>query len=74
MAATTATPVETALGEVQCLICCRTLARAARRADGVTVLRPRRRGSNIEVSCADGARLRCNWCGGRAFIVEERAA
>ena len=61
-------------GEVQCLICGRTLALAERRADGVTTIKPLRRGSRIEVSCPDGTRLRCNLCGGRAFLEFDRAA
>lgn len=71
---TTRTDAETALGTVQCLICARTLARAARRTDGVTILRPRRPGTRIEVSCPDGTQLRCNLCGGRAYIDDDQAA
>jgi len=61
-------------GEVQCLNCGRTLAMALRRANGVTTIRPLRAGSRVEVSCPDGARLRCNLCGGRAFLEFDRAA
>ena len=61
-------------GEVQCLNCGRTLALALRRADGVTTIRPLRAGARVEVSCPDGARLRCNLCGGRAFLEFDRNA
>jgi ribosomal protein S27E len=71
---TTTTEKKVQSGEVNCLNCGRTLALAARRADGVTTIRPLRRGSRIEVSCPDGTRLRCNLCGGRAFLEFERAA
>jgi|GEM_PF-5704793 len=74
MALATKSVLATQFGEVVCLNCGRSLARAERRADGTTTIRPLRPGSRIEVSCPDGARLRCNLCGGRAFIEYDRAA
>lgn len=72
--ATMTTDKKVLSGEVNCLNCGRTLALASRRPDGVTTIRPLRPGSRVEVSCPDGTRLRCNLCGGRAFLEFDKAA
>ena len=71
---TTTAAKKVQIGEVNCLNCGRTLALAVRRDDGVTTIRPLRAGSRVEVSCPDGTRLRCNLCGGRAFLEFDKAA
>lgn len=73
--ATTFTRSDLIYGDVRCVNCGRTLATAIRRRrDNATAIRPVRASGAYEVEIINARRLRCQRCGGMAYIEFDEIA